>query len=51
MHYCVVFCRGYRDHIPELDEDFGGVQHAELFVAGDVLAANLMLGQVAEMSR
>lgn len=45
------FCRAFRDTIPELKEDYGGVQNAQLFVAGDVLVTNLTLDEVVEESR
>ncbi|BDA49855.1 hypothetical protein COCOBI_14-4750 [Coccomyxa sp. Obi] len=42
--------RAFRDAIPELKDDFGGVQTAQLFVAGDVLATNLTLRKLVEES-
>ena len=42
-----MFC----ETILELQEDYGGVQNAKLFVAGDVLATNLTLNEVVEESQ
>ena len=46
----VLHCRGWRDDIPELQEDYGGVQQAELFLCADVLASNLIVEEVANES-
>ena len=48
-HLTVGVCRSSTDSVPELQEDYGGVETARLFVAGDILLDSPM--DIAQKSK